>query len=233
MTQTNTNSDSQAKFLILLAIGILFTASAGYVYGRYSQRWGPTVDLVAAGKHLQTLPQQIGDWQMLDKLLMDESTIDMLQCAGYVNWRYINQKTGDTVSLALIVGPPGPIAVHTPEICYSSRAYTLLDSKNTILVDGLQGSSHSFWKTTFKPNQVTSDKLRVYYAWAKRPAKDTIATWTAASKGRYQYGAEPLLYKLQIAGALVRDGSVEGRDSSQQFLSALCKSGWNVADTAD
>ncbi len=218
---------------MLLAIGILLTLSAGYVYGRYSQRWGPTVDLVAAGEHLQTMPQQVGDWQMLDELSMDVSAVDMLQCAGYTNRRYIHKKTGDTISIALIVGPPGPIAVHTPEVCYSSRAYTILDTNNTTTLDGLQGNSHSFWKTTFTPNQITEDKLRVYYAWATRPTDATSTTWTAATRRRYRYGAEPLLYKLQIAGPLVSDISAGVRDPSRQFLAALCQSEWSVAGADD
>lgn len=233
MSQFVLDRNTQARFLILLTIGVLLTVSAGYVYGRYSLRWGPSVDLVGAGEYLQTMPRQIDAWQMVDELSMKESAVDMLQCAGYIYRRYINQKTGDTINIALIVGPPGPIAVHTPEVCYSSRAYTLLDSNSTMTLDGSPGDSHSFWKTTFRPNQIVADQLRVYYAWATRPTDADSATWKAMTRGRYRYGAEPLLYKLQIAGPLVRDGSVEGHDACKLFLEALCQSEWNVAGSDD
>jgi hypothetical protein len=233
MSQSVLDRNTQVRFLVLVTIGVVLTVSAGYVYGRYSLRWGPSVDLVAAGEHLRTMPEKMGKWQMVDELSMKESTVKMLQCAGYVNRRYINQETGDAISIALIVGPPGPIAVHTPEVCFSSRAYTILDSKGTLSLDGSSGNSHSFWKSTFQPNHIDADQLRVYYAWATRPKDAGSATWKAMTRGRYRYGAEPLLYKLQIAGSLVRDGSVVGQDASKQFLEVLCQSEWNVAGSDD
>ena len=189
MAPSTAATSSQTKFLSLLVVGVLLAAAAGYAHGQYSQRWGPTVDLVAAGEHLQTMPEKMGNWQMVDELSMKESTVNLLQCAGYVNRRYINQETGDTISIALIVGPPGPIAVHTPEVCFSSRAYTILDSKGTLSLDRSPGDSHSFWKSTFQPNHIAADQLRVYYAWATRPKDADSAAWEAKTRARYRYGA--------------------------------------------
>jgi hypothetical protein len=214
-------------------LGILLTAITGYTYGRLSQRWGPSVDMLAAGDHLQTMPMQIGDWQVLDELTMSDAAIELLECAGYTTRRYQHQQTGDTTTISLIVGPSGPIAVHTPEICYSSRAHTL-EEKATVATIGngdetsqsendLGGSPQTLWKTTFRSNDLLGDRLRVYYGWSLG------TTWEASKNPRYKFGGKPLLYKLQIAGPLIDAGVKEDRDPSIDFLQALFSSNWKLS----
>ena len=98
-----------------LALGVLLTLSSGVLYGKYSQRWGPPADLTGAAAQLEKLPRQLGNWKLAEERPMEDSTVEMLECAGYVNRRYVNQQSGQTVNLAIIVGPAGPTAVHTPE----------------------------------------------------------------------------------------------------------------------
>jgi hypothetical protein len=230
------------RFLATALLGTLLTAITGYTYGRLSQRWGPSIDLLAAGDHLQTLPGQIGDWQVLDELTMSDKVVEMLECAGYTTRVYQNQKTGDTTTISLIVGPSGPIAVHTPEICYSSRAHTLEERATEVAIGNKEESPsqkekaeenveekaqskapQTLWRTTFRSNDIMADHLCVYYGWSLG------TTWYASKHPRFEYGGKPLLYKLQIAGPLVDDGSGESRDPSLDFLQALFSSNWNLS----
>jgi uncharacterized protein DUF3485 len=222
MTQTTPNnpSRSQSRFLALAVIGILLITSVGYVYGRLSQRWGPSPNLQAAADHLQTFPKQLGDWNFLEELSMEESTVDMLECAGYVLRRYQNQTTGDTVTITIIVGPPGPIAVHTPEICYSSRAYSIKDKRKIISFDNGTSEPHTFWQTAFRSTRIATNIQHVYYAWS------TGDTWQASKRPRYQFGGLPMLYKIQLAGTL----ATSDRDPCKQFLEALFQSGWHLTN---
>jgi len=208
-----------------LALGILLTLSAGALYGKYSQRWGPPADLTTAAAQLERLPGQLGNWKLAEELPMEDSSVQMLECAGYVNRRYVNQQSGQIVNLAIIVGPAGPTAVHTPEICFSSRAYDLQRERQRIVLESSPTKKHAFWRVDFSTKNALADDLRVYYAWSLG------RTWEASASPRYEFAAQPYLFKLQLAGA-VRPGTV-GKDSDpcREFLEELLKSSWTTADS--
>ena len=50
----------------------------------------------------------------------------------------------------MIAGPAGPISVHTPEICYSSRAYSIQEPRVQTAVSDKNGRTHSFWSVSFR-----------------------------------------------------------------------------------
>ncbi|RIK71622.1 MAG: hypothetical protein DCC67_20190 [Planctomycetota bacterium] len=203
--------------------GLLLVVSAGAAYGHYTHRWGPPRDLTAAASHLKTLPKTIGDWQLQEESEIGPGVIQMLQCAGYVNRAYVNVKSGESVSMALIVGPPGPIAVHTPEICYSSRNYTLIGGREVGRVADQAKQSHTYWKTTFESKSVFAERLRVCYAWS-----DGVR-WNASTSPRFEYAASPLLFKMQIAGlAGAKDEAID-KTPPAMFLKALLDSGWQLS----
>jgi hypothetical protein len=219
-TTPSTASMTTRVFAWISAFAIVL--AAGAVYGHYSNRWGPPTDLVAAGEHLKTLPPEIGDWHLQDESTMSAGTIEMLECAGYVSRSYVNVRTGDTINVALIVGPPGPISVHTPEICYSSRNYELIGRREATRLASHSGQAHTFWNTTFKSKNAFSEKLSVYYAWSDGSA------WSAARSPRFTFAASPALYKLQLAGVIGEGRNSETKTPPARFLKALIDSNWNL-----
>ena len=206
----------------MLAVGVGIVLSAGVLYGHYSQRWGPPADLVAAGSHLDSLPRQLGEWQVAEELPMGASALAMLECAGCVNRRYVNQESGETVSVAIIVGPAGPTAVHTPEICFSSRAYDLQDQRKSVVIGAAPDAEHSFWRVSFKTRNVLADELRVYYAWSRGER------WEASTSPRVKFAAAPLLYKIQLAGLTASGTKTVDSDPCRQFLDELLDSEWKL-----
>lgn len=210
------------KFLAVIAAGLAITIATGAVCGHVSQRWGAQPDLVAAGQHLKSLPPKIGSWQLVQEDEMSESEIQMLSCAGYVNRTYIDQASGNTVTLAIYVGPSGPISVHTPEVCYSSRDYTLESERKRVDFKDSNNLEHALWSTTFRSNNAVGERLRVYYGWL---ADDV---WTAADSPRFSFAGSPMLFKLQIAAPVPPGKSGEGDDPCQAFLQELLQSGWKV-----
>jgi hypothetical protein len=204
------------------AITIAVIVGGGALYGSYSQRWGPPADLVAMGQAVEQMPTEVGKWVMIDKSPMEKSTLEMLECAGYVNRRYQHRDSGQTVNLAIIVGPPGPIAVHTPEICFSSRAYELQSSRDRAQLKSAQGDEHSFWRVNFDTKNVLANKLRVYYAWSLGPQ------WDASESPRYEYAANPALYKLQLSAEVAPGELGDKEDPGKEFLQALIDSDWHL-----
>jgi hypothetical protein len=142
-------------------------------------------------------------------------------CAGYVNRTYVNQKTGGEVSLAIIVGPAGPTAVHTPEICYSSQAYSQETPRKAITFADPAGEQHSLWRLTFRSNDPAAEQLCVHYAWT------ADGRWQASESPRFEFAGKTMLYKIQMASP-VPPGKIEDTNPSKQFLEDLFGSGWKV-----
>ena len=148
----------------------------------------------------------------------------MLSCAGYVNRQYVNRKTGQTVWLAVMLGPAGPIAVHTPEVCYSSRAYQIQDPRTGISITDSREQAHTFWSVFFRGMTPSADQLHVCYAWYGKGG------WEASTSPRFEFAGEPMLFKLQIAAFVPVAAQAQAADPCQAFLSAMLSSGWSVSD---
>jgi hypothetical protein len=222
MTTEHREARRTARYSSLIGVAVATTVAAGFVHGRLTQRWGPVPDLLAAGAHLSTLPAQIGDWQLVSDEPIDERTLQMLSCAGHVKRQYVNRKTGETIWVAILVGPSGPIAVHTPEICYSSRATTIEGERAPVSLVDAEGRSNTFWSLWFATSNPSADRLRVWYGWSGS------GVWKASESPRFEYAAQPLLFKLQIASFVPSAERENPSDPCQGFLSALLQSGWNV-----
>jgi hypothetical protein len=203
-----------------LAAAVLITLAGGVLYGSYSQRWNPPAELAVAAADLEMFPLEIGRWKASDELPIEEEARKMLECAGSVNRRYINQDSGDSIRMVVLVGPPGPIAVHTPEICYSSRDYEINGDRTETILEASPGRQHSFWRVDFAPRNALADGLRVYYAWTS----DRI--WKASGSPRFEYAGEPLLYKIQLATPVTDHLNDNGLDPGRQFLEEFVKSDW-------
>lgn len=207
---------------LALSIAVVATLAGGVLYGKYSQRWGTPPDLKAAGAQVEALPANIGDWQLAEELTMSPTAVKMLECAGNVSRRYIHPPTGREVTVAVIVGPSGPTAVHTPEICYSSRAYEVEGARRQVKLSDSQAPVDTFWTLDFSTRNVLASKLRVYYAWSDG------GSWKASESPRFEFAASPLLYKIQLATQLPSRQSKDEEDAGLDFLQQLNKSDWQI-----
>lgn len=145
---------------------------------------------------------------------LEVSVVRLLQCPSYVSRIYEHEQTGDVVSVAVLLGPPGPISVHTPEICYSSHDYSVFGERRLVTIQDASGKDHSLWEVTMKSNGLEEASQRVLYGWS------TGSHWEAAEYPRFGYGGAPYLYKLQLSASLLNGKeSVDESDPTQDFLS--------------
>jgi hypothetical protein len=218
-TPANSRRD-RTKLVALGLAGLTATLLSGAVYGRFTQRWGPPVDMHAAAERVAKMPHQIGQWQLQQERPMSDAVLETLQCAGYVNRSYVHQSTGQEVQVALYVGPPGPISVHTPEICYSSRAFEIIEQQKTWPFKPQAGPAHWFWWSTFQSRDAGSQKMRVYYAWSRGDE------WTASRYPRFEFGGSRFLYKIQLSTFVGTSKDEGSSDSCQRFLEAFLQEYW-------
>jgi len=218
---------------------IVLTVLSGVIHGRLTNRFGVSAKAQAAAGLLQQVPERVGDWQCDNSGEMSETTVQMLRCEDYFARRYVNQRTGEVVEVSVILGPPGPIAEHTPEICISGRAYRLLGPRRKVTIGAgsagvaadAQGhaSPDELWVVDFRRNSPPADVLRVYYGWStgrqwSAPPPGFVWDWKALRfrGARAVFSAEPYLYKIQASTAMLEipDTAAEepGEDAVRQFL---------------
>lgn len=197
----------------MVAALVALTAAPAVVHGVWSRRWRDPADITAAAQSVEEFPHQFGDWkQHGDEEKMPEEAVRELQCAGYFNRHYVNQKLGRDVTVMLMVGPSGPLIRHPPEICYGSRANTLLQDPVDVKLATSDARNHVFRFLRYKNSGAVSGEFSVCYGWT------ADGTWDVPDYPRIRYGGAPLLYKVQVltTDAVPKDGSLPV--ATAQFL---------------
>ena len=202
------------RHYLLLGIVLAFamTVLSGVLQGHMRNRWGPSPDTLRAAKLLAEVPEQFGDWRLQSTEKLGETAEKMLECTGYFVRNYQNQATGDLVSVTLLLGPPGPISVHTPEICFPTHNYQVMGKREQVVLRGADGREDQFWALGYRAKNLRGDMLRVYYSWT---AGDR---WSAAGDPRFKYASKPYLYKIQLSSPLPAGADMEADDPCKKFL---------------
>jgi hypothetical protein len=199
--------------LTLVAI-LVATVLVGVLQGRLSRRWGTPADVASFGEKLDSIPTRIGSWQLESSDELEEEVQKILNCEGSLKRRYVNVDTGAAVNVALLLGPSGPIAVHTPEICYSSRDFTIDGEKKVVPLKASGEKPDEFWAIKFRGKNVAADHLQVYYGWS------TGEEWSAPESSRFAFSGQPWLYKIQVAASTTGAGESD-TDPCRDFLEAF------------
>ena len=134
----------------------------------------------------------------------------MLQCTGNLVSTYVDSSQPNRqVNMIYLVGPAGPLAVHTPEVCYGSNNYQVVERARSKTITDVDGKQHAFSVITFRENRAGNRRLRVYYGWNRD------REWVAPSIPRTAFAGVRSLHKLQIATHLEGDEEV---DAGERFL---------------
>lgn len=178
------------------AIASLALVATGLVHGFWTDRWTVSNDTVEAASRLDKIPLSFGDWDG------EEIAVKPGQVApgvsGSVQRRYVNRVTQGAVVIALVNGRPGPVATHTPEVCYGASGYRV-DAKNSIGLD-TKATSAQFWTSRAVKTSATSEtRIRLYWAW------NAGQGWVASKDARQEFPrfVNPILHKLYVVRDLV------------------------------
>jgi hypothetical protein len=167
----------------------------------------PGVPHQKLAQNLTGFPKKLGDWECVSEEALKPEVERTLRCYGYLNRVYWNSQTGTRVTLAILYGPRGPMAVHTPEICYSSRG-RIPDGEPREQAPRGAVSGNSFWRLGFKLPRSESSDIDVWYAWSDG------SEWIASSYPRYW--TTDSLFKIQLAGPSAPSGEISACESFLQ-----------------
>ena len=111
---------------------LLILVTSGAITGIWTRRWETPPELAARNlASIGLVPETIGDWTGLSQQL-DPRVMEIAEIDGYLMRRYVNDR-GDAVSVLLVCGRPGPISVHTPDICYAGIGYEPVGGRRLLL----------------------------------------------------------------------------------------------------
>lgn len=191
---------------LAVAVGLIFFG--GVLHGQWSNRWGVKPDVIALGEKLKTIPMTIGEWTCQEESKLDknvEQLLEVNETKAYISRVYVHQSTGEAVNVFVIFGPKGPVAVHTPEVCYSGKDVRQISNRDAVGMD-IDGIPGELWKLGFETNGFDKRKMAVYYGWSDG------GPWTAAVNPRFW--RTDYLYKIQTA--CMASGNKE--DSTDEFF---------------
>ena len=198
--------------VLVIVVALTLTVGGGMLQGSYARRWGTTEHEMQLASRLEQVPEQFAGWTKRESYEISDAAQRLLQPSGFFNRSYVGPN-GEQVGVAVMLGAHGPISVHTPEVCYSSRDYKQLATRETVAIKDVSGDETQFWKLTFKSNNVDQSGLRVYYAWS------TDLEWKAAKWPRYEYFGQPYLFKIQLASRVNPDSAdADDDDACRRFL---------------
>lgn len=171
--------------------------------------WHSRSQIAALSSKLRELPESFGDWKRVDRKEIPQRVERILNCHSYVNDTYENSRSGAVISVAVLFGPRGPIAVHTPEICYSSVGAQLASTRQ---IASIESGNHrdEFWKAQYSKHGNQDPSFEVWYAWSDG------GPWHASENPRYWM--TDVLYKLQLSGEPTTEA---GGSDCQAFLKSF------------
>jgi hypothetical protein len=183
---------------ILLAVTaiVALTVIPALIEGKYLNRWNTSSDLTEAANHLDRLPRDLPTWKFSQEgdPLSDEICRG-LHIANYLTRVYTNRDNGATVRVLLMVGQSGPLIQHPPYICYANLANEQLGPMTKFQVNTAPAGEFNLLEYK-RARSVTNDRFLVAYSMA------SDAVWKVPDLPRLEFGAAPLLYKIQLLTAL-------------------------------
>jgi hypothetical protein len=182
-----------------IALGTLFLVllGSGGVAGLWSGRWGRSSSVQEAVDRLGQVPVLVGgNWDVHEDKLTARA-LAVAEVDGHLYRHYLHRQTGQKVSVLLVCGRPGPIAIHTPVVCFAGAGY--LPTAPPRAYEGSAGRPYQFQVHDFRQGNVaTPTLLRVFVSWGYR------GTWSVPANPRWAFAGRPSLYKLYLIRALTR-----------------------------
>ena len=188
---------------LVCATAGIFLIGLTFVQARYSDRWASSnITSEEFARCFKNVPKVIGDWEA-EELKVKDEVRETAGAVGYVSRAYQNTKTGQTVTLWLIVGHARDICRHTPDICYPSSGFHKQSKENVPYTMAFDDAPPShFWTNSFIREDRNGRALeRVFWSWYK-PNENSAVKWVAPEHQRWIFGNARALYKMYFSSQM-------------------------------
>ena len=174
-------------------VALALILGSGFVAGVRANRWRDQTALTNASAKLEQIPLRFGDWEGKPGELSPR-IIEQSEVTGYLLRRYRNRRTNAEVSIFLGCGRPGPVSVHSPEVCYVAGGYEILGASRRFPISASSdGADGAFMVTDFRnpPSQI-GGHVRIFWAMT------TEGDWDVPLSPRIAFATAPVLFKLYV-----------------------------------
>lgn len=201
--------------IFLYASAFFLVALSGVVHGLWTGRWGHSADLQAAAARCDGVALNLGDWEG-EPAPVNARQLAIAEVAGYLSRRYVNRLTGQTVSVLLLCGRPGPMSVHNPEICYQGAGFQLVGKQEQRRTEpDAAGGQAEFWTARFSRPGVPPEVIRIFWSWRDK------GPWVAPANARLTFARSSHLYKLYVVRHLASPDELLEGDPCLDLLQVL------------
>jgi hypothetical protein len=196
----------------LLAFSLVI--AAGVAQGLRTDRWSLSSEPAASAAKLDGLPLRLGDWEGTDEK-MDATAKDLAEIADYKQRTYRN-KAGKSVKILIMCGRPGPIAVHTPDVCLGGAGYKVIGERTQTLKLAGNLPQAEFRTAQFvRSGGPEEQRLQILWAWS------TDGTWSAPDDPRWKFAPSSALFKLYVICEPVRSDELPDAAPSLSLVRLL------------
>lgn len=185
----------------------------GTVHGLWTDRWHLDDEPAASAARLGQTVLQLADW---DGKAVHPEGRQFKSAAGHLYYQFIHRTSGQKVTLFLVCDRPGPVSIHTPDVCYGAVGYEVMTpTKVSPRLENGESAS-SFWTARFrKRTAADSSDLRIFWGWS------ADGSWEAADDPRLKFAHHPVLYKLYLIREVTSTEEALERDPCVQLMQQL------------
>jgi hypothetical protein len=200
--------------MILGAFGLL--GASGVSHRLWTGAWDVSGEPGISAARLNDVPSSLGDWVGVDQEV-DERQLTRAEAAGYLARHYVQRRTGAEVSVFIICGRPGPVSVHTPDICYGGIGFRVEGGEKRYQFEGdAEAPPAQFVVANFvKSDPITPSRLRIYWGWKAGSG------WRAPDHPRLTFGGAPALYKMYLVYRPLPGAELPEHDPCEDFMRDL------------
>ncbi|HEV3162526.1 MAG TPA: exosortase-associated EpsI family protein [Isosphaeraceae bacterium] len=174
------------------AIGLL--VASGILHESWTHQWRGAPKVTMATARLDRVATSLGDWHSQPTDIEQRDLVGLGIDATLAR-RYVNERTGRAVTMLLMCGKPGPVSVHTPDVCYLDAGYLMaqpLPGRVTVSPPDHSPQAALFSADFYKQDSLDPKRLRIYWSWSA--GKD----WIASDHPRITFASATMLYKLYL-----------------------------------
>lgn len=196
--------------LTISVLALALLVGTGVVHALWTDRWGTPRRVDEAAARLANLPARLGDWEGEWSDVDREKYPPEVYGVG-VEGRFVNAATGGVVTVYLSVGRPGPLTVHTPELCYGGGGFRMAGGEGR-LAAGPAEFSHAVFSKADGPSP---QHVRVLWSW------DAGGGWRAHASPRLELARYPMIYKMYLLRTISSPSDPIKDDPIVPFLDLL------------
>lgn len=194
-----------------VVIGIFVIVLGGGLRGLVAPGVRSTVALNELADRLKALPLTLGDWNG-EELETSDAVVRAADCAGMIQRSYTNTRDGRQIMLLFLVGKPGPLSVHLPEVCYRGAGYRIqgIVSKTELQI----ASRPAEFRLLDMVNSTgpIERHLRIYHSW------NNGTGWTTPGVPRVAFARSPYLFKLYVTTHPTASPNTDDEDACREFI---------------